>query len=129
MKGYAQKEGIDFQEVFSPMVKMTTLRVWFALTAALDLELLQMDVEAAFWHGDLAKEVYTKQPEGHVIPGQEPPGCKLKRSLYRLKQAPRKWNKKSDAFMIKHGFKRSHADHCLTLKRMKIAAQFFSCSI
>ena len=66
-KGYAQKEGIDFQEVFSPVVKMTTLRVLFALTAALDLELFQMDVKIAFLHGDLDKELYMKQSEGYVI--------------------------------------------------------------
>ena len=52
-KGYAQNEDIDFQEVFSPMVKMTTLCVLFALIAALDLELYQMDIKTAFLHSDL----------------------------------------------------------------------------
>ena len=54
-KGYAQKEGIDFQELFFLVVKMTTLRVLFALTATLDLELFQMDVKTDFLHGDLDK--------------------------------------------------------------------------
>ena len=84
-KGYAQTEGIDFQEVFSPVVKMTTLRVLFALTAAMDLELFQMDVKTAFLHGDLDEELYMRQPEGYVIPGKEKQVCKLKRSLYGLK--------------------------------------------
>ncbi|MCO5547962.1 hypothetical protein L7F22_001417 [Adiantum nelumboides] len=56
-KGFAQKEGIDFQEIFSPVVKMTTLSVLFALCAILDLELDQMDVVTAFLHGDLDEEL------------------------------------------------------------------------
>ncbi|MCO5564143.1 hypothetical protein L7F22_017799 [Adiantum nelumboides] len=58
-----------------------------------------------------------KQPEGYVIPGKEHLVCKLNRSLYGLKQASRQWYKKFDAFMLKHGYKRSHADHCLYIKR------------
>ena len=116
-KGYAQTKGIDFQEVFSPVVKMTTLRVLFAIVAALDLELDQMDVHTAFLHGDIDEELYMKQPEGFVIPGKEHLVCKLNRSLYGLKQTSRQWYKKFDAFMLKHGYKRSHADHCLYTKR------------
>ena len=97
--------------VFSPVVKMTTLRVLFALTAAVDLELFQMDVKTAFLHGDLDEELYKRQPEGYAIPGKDRLVCKLKRSLYGLKQAPQQWSKKFDAFMLKHGFKRSHVDH------------------
>ncbi|MCO5603724.1 hypothetical protein L7F22_057875 [Adiantum nelumboides] len=61
-KGYAQTKGIDFQEVFSPVVKMTTLRVLFAIVAALDFELDQMDVHTAFLHDDVEEELYLKQP-------------------------------------------------------------------
>lgn len=116
-KGYAQREGIDFQEVFSPVVKMTTLRVLFALAALFDLELYQMDVKTAFLHGDIDVEIYMKQPEGFVVPGKEKLVCKLKRSLYGLKQGPRQWYKKFDTFMLSLGFKRSHADHCLYTKK------------
>ena len=84
-EGYAQKEGIDFQEILSPVVKMTTLCVLFAFMAALDLELFQMDVLTAFLHGDLDKELYVKQPEGYAIPEKDHLVCKLKRSLYGLK--------------------------------------------
>ena len=92
---------------------MTTLHALFSLMATLDLELYQMDVQTAFLHGDLDEELYMKQPEGYVILGKEHLVCKLKRSLYGLKQAPRQWYKKFDAFMLKNGFKRSQADHCL----------------
>ena len=67
---YAQKEGIGFQEIFSLVVKMTTLRVLFALTVVLDLELYQMDVKTAFLHGDIDEEIFMRQPEGFVVCGQ-----------------------------------------------------------
>ena len=89
----------------------------FAIVAALDLELDQMDVHTAFLHGDIDEELSMKQPEGFVIPGKEHLVCKLNRSLYGLKQASRQWYKKFDAFMLKHGYKRSHVDHCLYTKR------------
>ena len=124
-KGYAQKEGIDFQEIFSPVVKMTTLRVLFAIVASQDLELDQMDVRTAFLHGDLDEELYMKQPEGYVVPGQEHLVCRLGKSLYGLKQAPRQWYKKFDTFMLSQGFKRSNADHYSYTKKLMMAACSF----
>ena len=70
-------------QCISPMVRMTTLRVLFALTAALDLELFQMDVKTAFLHGDLDKELYMKQPEGYAILGKQHLVCKLKSSFHK----------------------------------------------
>ena len=96
---------------------MTTLRVLFAIVAALDLELDQMDVHTTFLHGDIDEELYMKQLEGFVIPEKEHLVCKLSRSLYGLKQASRQWYKKFNAFMLNHEYKRSHADHCLYTKR------------
>ena len=64
-----------------------------------------MNVKTAFSHGDLDKELYMKQPEGYAIPGKEHLVCKLKRSLSGLKQGPKQWYKKFDAFMLKYEFK------------------------
>ncbi|KAH7315351.1 hypothetical protein KP509_21G045900 [Ceratopteris richardii] len=70
-KGYAKTKGIDFQEVFSLVVKMATLQVLFAIVAALDLERDQMDVHTTFLHGHVEEELYMKHSEGFVIRGKE----------------------------------------------------------
>ena len=88
-KGFRQQEGVNFEEIFSPVVKMTTLRCVLALVAQFDIELVQMDVKTAFLHGDLQEEIYMQQPEGFEEKGKEGLVCKLKKSLYGLKQAPR----------------------------------------
>nr|GFD20077.1 retrovirus-related Pol polyprotein from transposon TNT 1-94 [Tanacetum cinerariifolium] len=70
-KGYAQKEEIDYNEVFSSVVKHSSIRILLALVAQLDLELFLMDVKTAFLHGDLEKEIYMVQPEGFKVAGKE----------------------------------------------------------
>ncbi|KAH9714562.1 hypothetical protein KPL71_020696 [Citrus sinensis] len=88
VKGYAQKEGIDFNEIFSPMVRLTTIRVVLAMCATFDLHLEQLDVKTAFLHGQLEEEIYMLQPEGFAEIGKENLVCRLNNSLYGLKQAP-----------------------------------------
>jgi Reverse transcriptase (RNA-dependent DNA polymerase) len=78
-------KGVDFEEIFSPVVKMSSIRVVLCLTASLDLEIEQLDVKTAFFHGDLEEELYMKQPECFEKKGQEHLVCKLRRSLYGLK--------------------------------------------
>ncbi|KAL9273856.1 Retrovirus-related Pol polyprotein from transposon TNT 1-94-like protein, partial [Drosera capensis] len=91
VKGFRQKQGIDFEEIFSPVVKMTSIRTVLGLVAGLDLELEQLDVKTAFLHGDLEEEIYMVQPEGFEVKGKEHKVCRLRKSLYGLKQAPRQW--------------------------------------
>ena len=90
-KGFTQKEGINYTETFSPVSKKDSLRVIMALVAHFDLELQQMDVKIAFLNGDLEEEVYMKQLEGFPSSDGEQLVCKLKKSLYGLKQASRQW--------------------------------------
>ncbi|CAM8934474.1 unnamed protein product [Rhodiola kirilowii] len=91
LKGFQQKYGIDYTNVFTPVVKMTTIQLVLSMVAAEDLELQQLDVKTAFLHGDLEEEIYMKQQEGYLSEGNELLVCKLKMSLYDLKQAPRQW--------------------------------------
>ncbi|KAK9100155.1 hypothetical protein Scep_023585 [Stephania cephalantha] len=88
-KGFTQKEGIDYKETFSPVSKKDSLRIILALVAHFDFELQQMDVKTAFLNGQLEEEVYMKQPEGFSSIGNENLVCKLKKSIYGLKQASR----------------------------------------
>jgi len=69
VKGFGQRKGIDFDEIFSPVVKMSSIRMVLALAASLDLEVEQMDVKTVFLHGDLEEEIYMEQPEGFIVKG------------------------------------------------------------
>ncbi|KAL6334059.1 hypothetical protein AAG906_001815 [Vitis piasezkii] len=117
VKGFNQKKGIDFDEIFSPVVKMSSIRVVLGLAASLDLEIQQMDVKTAFLHGDLDKEIYMEQPEGFVLKGKEDYVCKLKKSLYGLKQAPRQWYKKFESVMGEQGYRKTTSDHCVFVQK------------
>ncbi|KAH9751577.1 hypothetical protein KPL71_014347 [Citrus sinensis] len=86
-KGFTQREGIDYSEVFSPVVKYSSIRVLLAITTHHDLELDQMDVKTAFLHGNLEEEIYMEQPEGFIQRESEDMVCLLKKSLYGLKQS------------------------------------------
>ena len=76
VKGFAQKEGIDFDEIFSPIL---------SLVAAEDLHLEQLDVKTTFLHGDLEEEIYMQQPQGYEVKGKEKLVGRLKKRLYGLK--------------------------------------------
>lgn len=117
-KGYAQTEGIDYSEVFSPVVKHSSIRILLALVAQYNLELAQLDVKTAFLHGDLEEEIYMSQPEGFKEAGKEKWVCYLKKSLYGLKQSPRQWYKRFDRFMIDLKYTRCQYDHCVYFKQL-----------
>jgi len=117
VKGYAQKEGIDFNEIFSPFVRLTTIRVVLAMCAALDSHLEQLDVKTYFLHGELEEEIYMLQPEGFKEQGNENLVCRLTKSLYGLKQVPICWYKRFDSFIISLNYNRMSSDHCTYYKR------------
>lgn len=87
-KGFKQKQGVDYFEVFAHTGKYKTLRLALSLAAARDMEINQLDVPTAFVRADLEEEVYMEMPEGFSEPGMV---CHLKKSLYGLKQSPRNW--------------------------------------
>lgn len=94
VKGFAQKKDVDFDEIFSPVVKMSSIWVVLGMAASINLEVEQLDVKTTFLYGDLEEEIYMEQLEGFVEKGKDKFVCKLKKSLYGLKQALRQWYKK-----------------------------------
>ncbi|KAL0434586.1 UNVERIFIED_CONTAM: Retrovirus-related Pol polyprotein from transposon TNT 1-94 [Sesamum radiatum] len=112
-KGFKQKEGLDFFDTYSPVTRITSIRVLIAIAALYDLEIHQMDVKTAFLNGELDEEIYMEQPEGFVVPGQEKKVCRLVKSLYGLKQAPKQWHEKFDRTMLSNGFKINECDKCV----------------
>ena len=88
-KGYIQREGVDYEETFSPVVRFASIHLILAMVASLDLELHQIDVKTAFLNRELDEEIFVDQPIGFVVKGQERKICRLNRSLYGLKQSSR----------------------------------------
>jgi ATP-binding cassette subfamily B (MDR/TAP) protein 1 len=78
VKRFSQRKGIDFDEMFSPVVKMTSIRMILGVVASLNLEVEQMDVKTALLYGELEEEIYMKQPKGFLVKGKEYYVCKLK---------------------------------------------------
>jgi hypothetical protein len=125
-KGYFQVEGVYFSEIFSPIVKLTSIRVLMSLAATFDLEIEQMDVKKTFLHGDMEEEIYVKQPKGFVVKGKKDLVCKLKISLYGLKPSPRMWYQKFHTYILSLGFLRSKVDHCIYSKEEGVCFVYVS---
>ena len=77
-----------------------------------------MDVKTAFLNGDLDEEIYMDQPEEFIVSGQEDKVCKLNKSLYGLRQAPKQWHEKFDTCLLENGFKYSECDKYLYFKNI-----------
>ncbi|CAL2253197.1 unnamed protein product [Prunus armeniaca] len=118
-KGYRQKEGLDYFDTYSPVSRITSIRMLIAIAAIHNMDIHQMDVKTAFLNGELDEEIYMEQPEGFVVKGQETKVCKLVKSLYGLKQAPKQWHEKFDHTMMSHGFKINECDKCVYIKNNK----------
>ena len=118
-KGFSQKAGIDFHEIFSPVVKLVSIRILLALVALYDLELEQLDVKTTFLHGDLVEEIFMEQTKGFLQNHNKRFVCKLRKSLYGLRQSPTQWYKKFDSFMASQNFTRSEYNHCVYFKKLE----------
>jgi hypothetical protein len=112
-QGYSQKEGFNYDETFSPVVQPESVCSVIALACKEGLKLHQMDITTAFLSGDLEETIYMNQAEGFVAEGEEHLVCRLKKSLYGLKQSPRCWNRALDTQLKTMGFKQSASDPCI----------------
>jgi hypothetical protein len=88
-KGFTQKKDEDFFDTYSPIARLTTIRVLLSLAPSHGLLVHQMDVKTVFLNGELEEEIYMNQPDGFIAQGQEGKVCRLLKSLYGLKQAPK----------------------------------------
>nr|GFB70183.1 copia protein [Tanacetum cinerariifolium] len=105
-----QKEGIDFEESFTPVARIKTIYIFIANAAHKNMTIYQMDVKTAFLNGELKEEVYISQPEGFVDQVNPSHVYKLKKALYGLKQAPRAWYDMLSSFLISQQFSKGVVD-------------------
>ena len=107
VRGFEQRQGLDYNETFASVVKPMSYKAIFALAAAHDWELEQMDVKTAFLYGSVKEGIYVEQPEGFAKGNKV---CKLNKALYGLKQSPRVWYETFAIYMEEQGFLPIDAD-------------------
>ncbi|WVZ63624.1 hypothetical protein U9M48_013240 [Paspalum notatum var. saurae] len=112
-QGFCQKEGIDYEETFAPVVGLEAIRILLAFAASKGFKLQQMDVKSAFLNGFIKEEVYVRQPPGFKSAKFPDRVFKLRKALYGLKQAPRAWYARLKSFLLKSGFVMGSVDKTL----------------
>jgi hypothetical protein len=115
-KGFTQKKGIDFTETFSPVLRYSTLRLLFALSVQLDLNMNHLDVPTAFLNGFLEENVYIEIPEHSKFVNSNNKVLKLKRAIYGLKQSARAWYTRVEECLLELGYQKSKNEPCLFIK-------------
>ena len=124
-KDYTQEEEIDYKDTLSSVVRITSIRLILAIVAHMDLELYQMDVKTAFLNGKLDEEIYMDQVLCFESKGQKHKVCKLKISIYSLKQASRQWNIKFHHAVLKDGIIKVSRSTWMTSKINGVATNLF----
>ena len=113
VKGFSQKQGSNLDEIFSPVVKMCSIRVILGLAASINLELEQFNVNIVLLHGDCDENIFIEEPKGFKVKKKKGVVYKLKKSLNRLKQGPQQWYKKFDSFMMSQEYNKTIAYPCV----------------
>ena len=115
-KRFTQKEGIDYEETFSPVAMLKSIRILLSIAVCLDYGIWQMDVKTAILNGNLEEDIYMQQPEGFVASRKDNLVCKLQKSIYGLKQASRSWNIRFDQAVKSFGFTQNLDEPCVYKK-------------
>jgi len=115
-KGYKQEHGVDYTEVFAPVARHDTIRMIIAVAAQNLWPIFQLDVKSAFLNGYLEEEVFIEQPSGYIKFGDEHKVYKLKKVIYGLKQVPRAWYSRIEAYFLNFGFQKCPYEHSLFVK-------------
>ena len=116
-RGFTQIQGIDYTDTFSPVVKLNSIKVLLALATQHNFEIHQLDVKTAFLNGFIEEDIYMSIPEGYSVPSNSDMVCKLKKSLYGLKQSSRAWYQRLDQYLLLHKFQRLESDASIYIKR------------
>ena len=132
-KGFSQREGVDYNETFAPVLSYTSLRLIFAVVATYDLEFVHLDVETAFLNAKVKEEIYITLPPGLHAAGlisglsSSTPVLRLRKSLYGIKQAPRDWHEEIDGTITSIGYKRCQSEQCIYIKISRSGLPIFIC--
>ncbi|GJT94852.1 putative ribonuclease H-like domain-containing protein [Tanacetum coccineum] len=118
-QGYTQKEGIDYDEVFAPVVRIEVIRLFLSYASYKDFVVYQMDVKSAFLYGKIDEEVFICQPPGFEDPEFPNRVYKVKKAFYGLHQAPRSWYETLSTYLLDNGFLRGQIDKNLFIKKIK----------
>jgi hypothetical protein len=119
VNGFVQKKGIDFDEIFSLIFKMNSIRTILSFVAVEYFHLEQLYVKTNFLHGDLDEEIYMQQPQGYEFKGKDNLVCMLKKRLYGREQAPWQWYLNFERFLTEKGYSRCHSNHYVYFKRLE----------
>jgi Reverse transcriptase (RNA-dependent DNA polymerase) len=110
-KGFTQQPRVDFRETFAPITKLASIQSMIALAITHDWELYQIDIKSAYLNGDLKEMIFMNLPPGYTPPGSTGKVCKLKKSIYGLKQAGCQWYQKLSNCFDRIGLTKSSVDH------------------
>ena len=115
-KGYSKKLGFDYEETFSPVAMIKSIRIFLSISTYYGYEIWQMDVKTAFFNGYLQENIYMMQPDGFITEGQEHMVCKLHKSIYGLNKVSRSWNKYFDQVIKSFSFDQNEEEPCVHRK-------------
>lgn len=116
-RGYVQKKGVDYDEVFAPVTRIETVRLLLAMAAKQGWQVHHLDLKSAFLNGELVEEVYVSQPVGFEKEGKEHKVYRLLKALYGLRQSPRAWYSRLNRYLKSLGFSRCPYDHAVYTRR------------